>query len=314
LRLYHRHFPLVEVKELNQFSANNPNLKLEKVEFPAVSPPGVTIPITYKWSGSSQLLQSGIVLLTWTQEKDLNSFWLHDHALGMGALNFSSSSAKPQAFQVIEQTAMLAPADIKPGKYVLQANYLDRNTGKTQPISFTPVTITIDPQAAATPAPELDLVTQLRNIAPKMAENIKGLEPIFAQTARINQYDAQQDYLPQAELALNYRLQHNQVNPKQQLNWLYGVALSQILQQDVDGAIATFRQITQLDPHNPYGYAYLAFVHLYDWQPQAAETALNSAMKINPNIPEIKTLSGVAAVMQGKFIKAWKVLETMNNE
>ncbi|MGL6339548.1 MAG: tetratricopeptide repeat protein, partial [Waterburya sp.] len=147
----------------------------------------------------------------------------------------------------------------------------------------------------------------LRNIAPKMAENIKGLEPIFAQTARINQYDAQQDYLPQAELALNYRLQHNQVNPKQQLNWLYGVALSQILQQDVDGAIATFRQITQLDPQNSYGYAYLAFVHLYDWQPQAAETALNSAMKINPNIPEIKTLSGVAAIMQGKFIKAWKV-------
>ncbi|MGL5835839.1 MAG: tetratricopeptide repeat protein, partial [Waterburya sp.] len=109
------------------------------------------------------------------------------------------------------------------------------------------------------------------------------------------------------ELALNYRLQHNQVNPKQQLNWLYGVALSQILQQDVDGAIATFRQITKLDPQNPYGYAYLAFVHLYDWQPQAAETALNSAMKINPNIPEIKTLSGVAAVMQGKFIKVWRV-------
>ncbi|MGL4883383.1 MAG: tetratricopeptide repeat protein, partial [Waterburya sp.] len=259
-------------------------------------------------------LQSGIVLLTWTQSQDSNSFWLHDHALGMGALNFPSSSVKPQTFQVIEQTAMLAPADIKPGKYVLQANYLDRNTGKTQPISFTPVTITIDPQAVATPAPELDLVTQLRNIAPKMAENIKGLEPIFAQTARINQYDAQQDYLPQAELALNYRLQHNQINPRQQLNWLYGVALSQILQQDVDGAIATFRQITKLDPQNPYGYAYLAFVHLYDWQPKPAETALNSAMKINSNIPEIKTLSGVAAIMQGKFIKAWKILKTMNNE
>ncbi|MGL5835729.1 MAG: ArnT family glycosyltransferase, partial [Waterburya sp.] len=195
LKLYHRNFPLVEVKELNQSSANNQNLKLEQVEFPAVSPPGVPIPITYKWSGNSQLLQSGIVLLTWSQSQDPNSFWLHDHALGMGALNFPSSVAKPQTFQVIEQTAMLAPANIKPGKYVLQANYLDRNTGKTQLISFTPVTITIDPQAAATPAPELDLVTQLRNIAPKMAENIKGLEPIFAQTARINQYDAQQDYL-----------------------------------------------------------------------------------------------------------------------
>jgi 4-amino-4-deoxy-L-arabinose transferase-like glycosyltransferase len=314
LRLYHRHFPVVEVKELNQSLNNKQDIQLERVELPTVSPPGVPIPITYQWSGDAfgkrsdrQLLQSGIVLLTWQQEQDPNSFWLHDHALGMGALNLPSSSAKPRTFQVLERTAMLAPADIKPGRYVLQATYLDRNTAKTQPIFFAPVSITIDPQAAATPASELDLVTQLRNIAPKMAENIQGLEPIFAQTARINQYDAQQDYLPQAELALDYRLQQYQINPKQQLNWLYGVALSQILQQDVDGAIASFRQITALDPHNPYGYAYLAFVHLYDWQPQAAETALNSAMKINPNIPEIKTLSGVAAVMQGKFIQAWKL-------
>jgi 4-amino-4-deoxy-L-arabinose transferase-like glycosyltransferase len=306
LKLYHRTYPLVEVDQLNKFSANNQNLKLESVEFPAVSPSGVPIPITYKWSGNSQLLQSGIVLLTWKHEQDPNSFWLHDHGIGMGALNLSPASANQ--FQVIERTAMLAPSDIKPGKYLLQGIYLDRNTGKTQPISFTPVAITIDPQASAIPAPELDLVTQLRNIAPKMAENIQGLEPIFTQTARINQYDAKQDYLPQAELALNYRLQHNQVHSKQQINWLYGVALSQILQQDVDGAIASFRQITALDPQNLYSYAYLAFVHLYDWQPKPAETALNSAMKINPNLPEIKTLSGVAAVMQGKFIKAWQLL------
>ena len=305
LKLYHRTYPLVEVNQLNQSSANNQNLKLEKIELPAVSPPGVPIPITYQWSGSSQLLQSGIVLLTWKHEQNPDSFWLHDHGIAMGALNLPPSSAN--RFEVIEQTAMLAPSDIKPGKYILQATYLDRNTGKTQPISFAPVAITIDPQASAVPASELDLVTQLRNIAPKMAENIQGLEPIFAQTARINQYDAQQDYLPQAELALDYRLQHNPINPKQQLDWLYGVALSQILQQDVEGAIASFRQITALDPQNPYGYAYLAFVHLYDWQPKPAETALNSAMKINPNIPEIKTLSGVAAVMQGKFIQAWKL-------
>ena len=210
--------------------------------------------------------------------------------------------------KVIERTAMLPPADIPPGKYYLEATYLNRDTNKTQKIDLTPVTITIDPQAAATPAPELDLVSQLRQTAPKMAENIQGLEPVFAQTARINQYDAQQDYLKQAELALSYRLQNTKVSQQQQINWLYAIALSQVLQQDVNGAIASFKEITNLDPQNPYGYAYLAFVHLYDWQPKPAQAALNTANQINPNIPEVKTLEGAAALMQGNLIKVWKLV------
>ena len=191
----------------------------------------------------------------------------------------------------------------------MQAVYLDRNTNKTKPINSISVSIEIDPQATAIAAPELDLVTQLRNTAPKMAESIEGLEPVFAQTARINQYDARQDYLKQAELTLSYRLDNRQVSQQQTVDWLYAIALSRVLQQDVDGAIETFQKITRLEPQNPYGYAYLAFVHLYDWQPKAAEIVLNSAIKINPNISEIKTLQGVAAVMQGKVIKAWQLFK-----
>ncbi|BAZ45368.1 family 39 glycosyl transferase [Chondrocystis sp. NIES-4102] len=308
LKLYHRYFPTVEVQEFNQASNNNQNLSLEKVELPAVSPNGVPIPITYAWVGSPKLLQTGIVLLTWRQTEDPNAFWIHDHALGMGALNFPPALDNQPAFKVIERTAMQIPLDIKPGKYNLEATYLDRHTGKTQNLPLPNITLTIDPQATATAAPELDLGTQLRNIAPRMAENIKGLEAIFTQTARINQYDAQQDYLPQVEKALSYRLEHNQVNIQQQVNWLYGVALSQVLQQNVEGAIASFKKITTLDPQNPYGYAYLGFVYLYDWQPKPADIVLNTAIKINPNIAEIKTLKGVASLMQGRFIKAWKML------
>ena len=143
-----------------------------------------------------------------------------------------------------------------------------------------------------------------------MAENIKGLDPIFAQTTRINQYDARQDYLRQAETTLSYRLKNQQVSQQQKIDWLYAIALSRVLQQNVNGAIESFNTITQVEPQNPYGYAYLAFVHLYDWQPKPAEEALNSATKINSNIPEVKTLRGAAAVMQGRFIKAWKLLVT----
>ncbi len=312
LKLYHRLVPSVEVRAIGQSPPNR--LQLNRVSVPETALPGAPIPVTYEWSGDWEQLQSGIVLLTWSQEDtNLQSKWLHDHGIAMGALDSSRLKRDRETFQVIERTAMLPDGNIAPGDYILTVTYLNRDTGETHPISVPPVKITIDPEAEAIPAPELDLVTQLRNIAPNMARGIKGLEPIFAQTTRINQYDAKHDYLPQAELALSYRLQHDNVSQQEKLDWTYAVILSQVLQQDVDGAIATLKQAIQLDDRNPYNYAYLAFVYLYDWQPRLAEQALNSATEIDPHIEEVQTLSGIAALMQGKLIRAWHLLQPVLN-
>ena len=95
---------------------------------------------------------------------------------------------------------------------------------------------------------------------------------------------------------------------QQQIDWNYAIALSRVLQQDVAGAIKTWQNITRIDPNNPYGYAYLAFVYLYNWQPHKAEIVLQQSIAINPDISEVKTLMGVSALMQGRFIKAWGLL------
>ena len=304
LKLYHRQSPSVEVEP----TAATSQVQL-RVVVPEASPPGVPIPVTYQWSGAwEQLL--GFVLLTWQQENNSalpTPFWLHDHRIGMGALYSGRFKAEDQTFKVTERTAMLPPSDLAPGRYSLKATYLDRE-GKTTPIAVPPVAITIDPTAAATPAPELDLVTQLRAIAPRLAEGSEGLEPVFAQTARINQYDPDQDYLKQAEQTLTYRLQQQD---HQRRDWIYAVILSRVLQQDVDGAIAALKQVIQLDSESPYPYAYLAFVYLYDWQPRAAQAALEPALALNPNLPELQTLSGVAALMQGNLVKAWQKLSPL---
>ena len=317
LKLYRRFKPIVEVKPINFPVGKQDKLSLNNIVVPAIAPPGAPIPITYNWTGNWSQLRSSIVLLTWekvdkTTKKVAKSrisnsqlMWLHDHSVGMGALDFGQEGA---VLRVIERTAMLPPANTLPGTYTLSAKYLDRTSGKTYPLAVPPVKITIAPNAKPTPAPELDLVTQLRTIAPNMAEGITGLEPIFAQTARINQYDAQQDYLSQAELSLAYRLQQNNLSQQQKLEWAYAVGLSQVLQQDVEGAIATFKQVIQLDKQNPFSYAYLAFVYLYDWQPQLADKALDTAISINPNISELQILKGIAVFMQGNFIKAWQLL------
>lgn len=307
LNLYHSRTPPVIVKPLSKAGTQ---ISLNRVIVPNRVPPGVPVPVIYDWSGSWKELRSGLVLLTWRKagvaDEQLTSEqrWLHDRAIGMGNL-YVDKRAENRSLQVIERTAMLPPANIIPGTYTLEVTYLDRQTGESYFIPVPPIKLIIDPTAKATPAPELDLVTQFRNLAAGLPLGPKGLEPVFDQTGRINQYDPTQDYLLQAGQSLNYRLQQEPQN----LQWSYAFALTKVLRRNVDGAIAALERVTQLDSQNPYAYAYLAFVHLYGWHPQAAETALKPALALNPNLPELRILSGAAALMQGNFVKAWHYIQ-----
>lgn len=310
LKLYHRSAPNLQVQPLSRPQSQ---VRLDNISAPLASPPNLPIPVTYKWSGSWEQLQSGLLILTWHQNNKIGNnnrtSWLHDHAIGMGFLKASDLQANDdkKAFQVTEKTAMLPGKDITPGNYTLEATYVNRKTGETYPIAVPSVNIKIEPNATATPAPELDLVTQLRTASANVSQGIAGLLPLFPQITRINQYDPNQDYVVQAQQALEYRLQQQ---PKR-LDWAYNLAITKVLQQNAPGAIATFQDIIPLDSQNPYPYAYLAFVHLYNWQPKAAQKALEPALQLDPNIEELQALDGISALMQGNLIKAWRKLSPL---
>ena len=316
MRLYHRRTPSVQVKpRIAEFSHHELiKIALSQVTVPKQAPPGVPVPVTYEWSGSWEQLQSGLVLLSW-QNQAIHAHqyrWLHDHGIGMGAMHPTSSLTQQSAarFQVIERMAMLPPADMVPGTYTMEAIYLNRQTGESYPIPVPPVTLKIDPDAAAVSAPELDLLTQLRTIAANLPKGPEALGVVFEEIARINQYDPIQDYLAQTQLALNYRLQ---LEP-QNLDWAYTLALSTVLTRSVNDALAALRRVTTLDSQNPYAYAYLAFVHLYDWQASAADSALKNAVALNPNLPpEIQALKGVTALMQGNLVQAWHTFQELTS-
>jgi 4-amino-4-deoxy-L-arabinose transferase-like glycosyltransferase len=299
LKLYHQKLPPVEVKSLSAITY--PRIILSRVTVPKKAPPGIPVPVTYEWSGSSQELQQGLVLLTWRNMN--NPKWLHDHGIAMGNLHSESN----QHLSVIERMAMLPSADTAPGTYTLEATYLNRISGKTYPIKVPKVTLQIDPKATATPAPELDLVTQLRILGANLSKGASALEQIFDEVGRINQYDPIQDYLVQVRLTLGYRLEHIAENR----DWAYALALANVLQIRVNDAIASFTKVTQLDAENPYAYGYLAFVHLYNWQPAAAQKSLQPGLAKNPNITELKGLSAVAYLMQGNLIKAWQIYQQL---
>jgi len=313
LKLYHRTSAPIQVQPLQ---STQTQVSLAQVTVPPQAPPGVPVPITYEWTGPWEQLQSGIVLLTWKgdkiQESQLKtSRWLHDHGIAMGKLHSGrlSSQQVQGNFRVIEQTAMLPPGDVTAGTYTLEATYLNRKTGENYPISVPPVTLNILPNAPATPAPELDLVTQLRTLAASLPKGREALNHIFDEIGRINQYDPVQDYTTQAELALGYRLQQEPQNR----DWAYGLAFSQVLHKDAVSAIATLKRVVQLDSQNPYPYAYLAFLYLYQWRGYDAQEALKPALTLNPNIPEIQGLSGAAALFQGNVFQAWHILEKLKH-
>ncbi|MEG4203903.1 phospholipid carrier-dependent glycosyltransferase [Microcoleus sp. Pol7_A1] len=322
LNLYRKRVQPVEIQPLNE---GRSQVQLDRVTVAAKAVPGVALPVTYTWSGPWQQLQSGLVLVTWQNQQSGDippgqTFRiLHDRAIAQATLHPGMLEADKFAvgFRVFDRTAMLPPANIASGTYNLQATYLNRKTGETYPINVPAVSVKIeaeplDMRSQADPGnedntdkPELDLVTQLRAMAVNLPKGLPGLEPVFEQIGRINQYDPIQDYTVQAEQALEYRLQQEPNN----LELAYALAFSRVLQQNVKSSIVALEKVTQLDSKNPYAYAYLAFVHLYGWHPKAAQTALKPALALKSNLPEIRVLNGVAALMQGNLIQAWQDLQ-----
>jgi len=319
LSLYHKKLLPVEVQPLQlkpdpAVLLKPQTIKLDYVMVANQVKPGQPLPISYQWSGDWQQLVNGIVLLTYQQTdvkpNEKPAKFIHDHAIGFGNLHPGKWNADQSHvnFAVTEKTALLPAADLPTGNYSLQATYLNRQTGESYSIPVSPpVNININPGAIALPAPELDLVTQLRVLGKEMQKGLPGLELAFEQIGRVNQYDPTQDYLEQAEKSLTYRLQQEPNN----LDWAYALAFTNVLQQDAPGAITALEKVINLDPKNAFGYAYLGFVYLYDWQPQPAEKVLATAMQLNPFQAEIQALHGAALLFQGKIFDAWSDLQAI---
>jgi 4-amino-4-deoxy-L-arabinose transferase-like glycosyltransferase len=334
LLLLRRRQPFITVQPLGN-GTNSPKLALKQVTVSGQISPGTSIPIRYEWTGSWRQLHDGLVLLTWhlqAQDKATAPHWIHDHAIGLGTLHpgpiqanqpvYGPSNVNPeQGFRVVEQTAMIVPKDIPAGTYVLEAEYLNPVTGETVPLPDVAIAVSVGegsepkgdevngevapqpqppaPQLAAAP---VDFVSQLRQLATQLPEGVTALAAVFDQVERLNLYDPVQYYLVQAEQSLTHRLQQEPEN----LDYAYALALTQVLQQDVRGAIAALEAVTRLDAENPNAHAYLAFVNLYAFHPWAAEQSLAVARELAPESKEIQGLSAIAALMRGNLWAAWQ--------
>jgi hypothetical protein len=308
LKIYYRQEPINQVTALN---SRNSKIKLEKIIVNSQVANGQKIPITYQWSGSGNQLKNGIVILTWYSQANPQQKWIHDHGFAMG--NIHQGKANNNQFEqdllVTENTAMFIPENIPEDQYFLQATYLNRKTGETYPIDSNNFSLEINQNSPKLITKrQLDLVTQIRQFAPNLKYGIEGLDPVFAEVERINQYDPIQDYLKVTEKSLQYRLK-----TEKNLDYFYTLLLAQALQQNIKNAIITAKQIIEQDPNNIYNHAYLAFIYLYDWRGKEAEKVIQPALQSQPDLDILQYLDGVSAIMQGNFWKAWKVYQRIKN-
>lgn len=307
LNLYHRLIPSNEILPLN---TSNSNLILDEIIVPKTIKQGQSIPITYKWSGSWDNFKNAIIILNW-QSLTNEEKWTHDHRIAMGNLHSNNSTLEElnPDFQVIENTAMFVNENLSDGDYILDATYLNIDTGESYPLFPPNLKITLDKNTDLISSnTQLDLVSQISKLAPNLSQGIDGLDPIFADIGRINQYDPTQDYLKVTEKAMEYRLQ-----TEDNLDYLYTLLLSQVLQQKVNDAITTAQKLVIKDAQNPFSHGYLTFLYLYDWRGREAEKALQPALTLQPDTIEFQYLNGISALMQGNLLKLWNIYQQLSN-
>ncbi len=302
-QLYHRRQPPIAVNPLETVIAQ---ATIQAVNAPDQVFPGRVYPITYRLAGPWDQLKDGLLLLTWQPDSGEEPVWISDHAVGLGHLYGDNGT---NTYTVEERLNLTPPVALPAGRYTLEATLLQPATGSSSELAVPTTVVQVQPgikipeTVPIISAPPLDLVTYLRQLSQGLA--VGELDSIFAEVGRINQYDPRQAYLVHTEQALGYRLKQS----PDRLDWLYGKLLAQVLQQRAIDAIATLNQITTVAPDNPYHWAYLGFVHLYAWQPRQAQTALDQAAALNPDLPNLRLLQAIAAAMQLRIPKAISLLK-----
>jgi 4-amino-4-deoxy-L-arabinose transferase-like glycosyltransferase len=298
LKLYRRKELPILVEPLTE---NMQKVRLEKVTISPTS--GDSIDTTYQLSGDRELLKNGILILTWNSN---NRTWYHDRGIGLGELYLDRTNTP--SFRITEHSAMLPPAKLSIETYQLTATYLNRKTGVTFPLAVPKIEIL----PTQTRSHQLDLITQLHKLSPLFARG--ETDPVFGEIAIINQYDPIQDYLNQAQKAIEYRLWQGKIGSDTQgnteLDLRYTLALTQALQRQIDPLLANLTQIVTQDPQNSAAWTYLGVVRLYNWQPQAAETVFKKAEAL-PSPPQaLQTLKIVSALFRFDLAQLWQRLHT----
>ncbi len=131
-------------------------------------------------------------------------------------------------------------------------------------------------------------------------------EKLFNLVGILNQSDPKQRYLENSEIIYKKRYEENK-----DIDHLYNVLISQILQKKVKNALVTVNSILNFDVTNGNTYLTKTIINTYLMKPREAREAINKA-KIYTKSSESKeiydVLEGIVKIMNLKLISAYKIL------
>ncbi len=112
---------------------------------------------------------------------------------------------------------------------------------------------------------------------------------LFNLVGLVNQSDPNQEYLKDAEEIFKYRYAIDKSN----IDYLYSVAISQILKKKSSEASRTLQEIKKIDSNNPNLYLAKSIVDIYNFNPRKAEKNIQLAKSLNKNKDLEKTIDTV---------------------
>ena len=121
-------------------------------------------------------------------------------------------------------------------------------------------------------------------------------DQLFQLVALVNQSDPEQEYLKEAEKIFNYRYKLNKKN----LDYLYNIAISQILQRNSIQAADTLEKLIKFENNNSNLYLAKSIVDIYNFHPRKAEINIKKANLINNDRnldPTINTISMISNII-----------------
>ena len=122
----------------------------------------------------------------------------------------------------------------------------------------------------------------------------------------LNQSDPQQNYLSNAEYIYEKRYSENK-----QLEDLYSILISQILQRKVNKANLIIEEIISQDSINGNTYALKAIINLYLLNPKEALKAINMSRTLDMSIESqsaLKIIEGIANILKLNIKKGYQIL------
>ncbi|AQL29772.1 MULTISPECIES: glycosyltransferase family 39 protein [unclassified Prochlorococcus] len=140
------------------------------------------------------------------------------------------------------------------------------------------------------PSFEINTINELD----KMGKFLKNgdFDKLFNLVELVNQSDPSQKYLKDSEQIFKYRYKVNKKN----IDYLYNIAISQILQRKSNEAASTLKELIKLEKNNSNLYLAKAVIDIYNFNPREAEKNITLASKFNNNKKLYSTINTIQLI------------------